>query len=62
MPAKKEGFTLTAVISQKTNDEPKIYPTSTGARVEFELYDISLDQLRSIVGEELTVTITNAGS
>lgn len=47
----------TAIISCRTNDEPKIFPTTTGARVELELYEVSLDQLRSLVGKELRITI-----
>ena len=46
-----------AIIAVKTNDEPKIYPTSTGARVEFELYNVSVDSLLKLVGENLEVTI-----
>lgn len=48
---------MRGVIVQKTNDEPKIYPTMAGARVELELYGVSLDELRGLVGEELDVQI-----
>jgi hypothetical protein len=40
------------------NDEPRILPTSTGARVEFELYDVSLDELRGFMGQALNLEIT----
>jgi hypothetical protein len=46
-----------AIISTKTNDEPKIVVTSTGAKVEFELYDVSVDELKSYCEKELLVSI-----
>lgn len=48
---------MKAIISQKMNDEPKIIPTTTGARIEFEIYDISLDELMKLVGKELSLEI-----
>jgi hypothetical protein len=39
------------------NDEPKIVPTTTGAKVELELYNISIDELMKFVGKELEVEI-----
>jgi len=45
------------IISQKTNDEPKIYPTTTGARIEIELYDCSIDELKKLVEKELEIEI-----
>jgi len=47
-----------AIISTKTNDEPKIVVTATGAKVEFELYNISVDELKSYCEKELTIEIT----
>ena len=40
---------MKACIVQKTNDEPKIYPTQAGARVELEIYGISLDYLMELL-------------
>jgi len=46
-----------AIISQKTNEEPKIFLTMTGARVEFEIYNASADELKKFVGKELELNI-----
>ncbi len=46
-----------AIIAMQTNDYPKIKPTATGAEVTFELYDISLDELRNLSEQELTIII-----
>ena len=51
---------MRAVISVKTTDEPKIYPTQTGARIEFEIYEADLNYFRSLVGEELEIEIRKA--
>jgi len=53
---------LQAYISVKTSDEPKIYPTLTGARVEFEIDGVSIDWLRSKVGELLQLVIKEEGT
>ena len=45
------------ILACKHTDEPKINPTSTGARVEFELYNVSLDWLRGLMEKELLITI-----
>jgi hypothetical protein len=48
-----------AIISTKTNDEPKIVVTSTGCKVEFELYDVSVDEVKSYCEKELLITISD---
>lgn len=48
---------IKAVISIKTSDEPKIYPTLQGARVEFELYEVSVDELLKLTNKELSLEI-----
>ena len=52
---------MKAIISVKTSDEPKIYPTTIGARIEFEIYDVSLDMLLKLVGKELDLEIKENG-
>lgn len=46
-----------AVISMTTRDAPKIKVTDTGAEITFDVYDISIDELRGYTGKELTLTI-----
>lgn len=46
-----------AIISMKTNDNPRIAVTATGAEVTFELYDVSVDKLKSYCEKELMITI-----
>jgi len=41
----------------KTNDNPKINVTSTGAEVTFELYDVSVDEVKSYCEKELNIEI-----
>ncbi len=48
---------MKAIICVRTNDEPKIYPTTTGARIELEVYNVSVDKLLALVGKELEVEI-----
>lgn len=46
-----------AAIAMTTRDAPKIKPTESGAEICFDLYDVSLDELRSYTGKELTLTL-----
>lgn len=48
---------MKAIVSQTTTDYPKIKPTPTGAEVTFEIYEVSLDYLRGLVGKELELEI-----
>jgi len=48
---------MKAIISFTTTDYPKIKPTSTGAEVTFEIYNVSLDRLRELVGKNLELEI-----
>ena len=48
----------TAILSVYTNDNPKIKPTTDGAEVTFELYHVSIDELREYMSKELTLVIS----
>lgn len=48
---------LKGAIAQTTTDLPKIRVTSTGAEVTLELAEVSIDEIRQLVGKELEIEL-----
>lgn len=48
---------LEAAIAMTTSDFPKIKPTEYGAEVTFEIAQVSLDDLRELCNQPLTISI-----